>query len=80
LHFELTNKIMKTIEVTDRAAQLISEFRTEYVLNLKSTIVDAISKANELAILNDNGCSDYSPINGLASYNDLINELSLEKD
>lgn len=72
---------MKTIEVTDRAAQLISEFRTEDVLNLKSTIVDAISKANDLAILNDNGCSDnYYPINGLANYNDLINELSLEKD
>lgn len=81
MHFELTNKIMKTIEVTDEAAKLIQMYRTEEILGIKSSVCDAMTIANDFAIYHSGEGEDtYAPINQLANYNELITALSIEQD
>lgn len=68
---------MKTIKVTDAAAQFIKQLREEGIEERKVFLCDAYSKAVEQVLANDEYSeADFYPLTVIHDYHKLIEELA----
>ena len=72
---------MKTIKVTDAAAQFIKQLREEGIEERKVFLCDAYSKAVEHALANaEYSEADFCPLTVIHDYHKLIEELADNDD
>lgn len=72
---------MKTIRVTDAAAQFIKQLREEGIEERKVSLCDAYSKAVEHALANaEYSEADFYPLTVIHDYRKLIEELADNDD